>query len=219
MKFVPMLALGAALSGSILADQLTLRNGDSITGTWLGVDRDAVTFLVNGKSVRYARADVAKVAFSSDATAPSPGAKMPAPPPPPPPAPVASPQPDTHPLNVVHFWNPAGPITPLEAEPIVRVAGAGWEIKGPHSPYRVQRAPGMLFLVWLADNADARKIKLVRLVSGSARRPYSLTGADMPLSLTPAGGSVGLAPVGELAAGEYAFVMAGGTQAYCFAVE
>lgn len=214
MRYLSLLALGAALASPLMADELVFRSGESVNGTWLGIDGNAVTFQVNGKTVRYARSEVARVTFRGDASA-----RLAPAPPPPPPAASAPSKSDFHPLNVVHFWDPAGPITPLEAASIVRLPGAGWEIKGPRSPYRIQRAPAMLFLIWLPDGADARKIKLVRLVSGNARRPYSLGGADMPLSLTPAGGSVGLAPVGDLAAGEYAFVMPGGTQAYCFAVE
>lgn len=220
------LAVGLAAPG--LADVLTFRNGASVSGQWLGIDGAAITFQVNGKAERYAREDVVKVTFGDTVSAPAQGQKIAPPSALPPAAPSAPPaavtgKADSHPRNVVHFWDPAGPITPMEAEPIVKLAGGGWEIKGARSPYRVQRAPAMLFLVWLANDAEAAHIRLVRLVaggtSGSTRRPYSLTGGSVPLSLTPAGGSVGLAPVGELAAGEYAFVMPGGAQAYCFGVD
>lgn len=82
----------------------------------------------------------------------------------------------------------------------------------------------MLFLVWLSPGEGANKIRLVRLTSGAARTPYgaavgSSSGRTVPLSVTTAAGSTGLAPVGELAPGEYVFTRAGSNDAFCFGID
>ncbi len=75
------------------------------------------------------------------------------------------------PVDVVHYWDPAGPIVPVEQAAVIKVAaGAGqpasWEIKGAKSPFRVKRNPAMLFIVRLPQGVDPNKIKLYRLTSG-----------------------------------------------------
>jgi hypothetical protein len=116
---------------------------------------------------------------------------------------------DSRPIDVVHFWDAAGPIKPLERAAVISVPAspavpATWEIKGTRSSFRIKRGPALLFLVRLPDGADPAKIKLFRLAGSGARKPYS--GADSwktaPLSVTKAGDSFGLAPVGELVEGE-----------------
>ena len=132
----------------------------------------------------------------------------------------------SQPLDVVHFWDDAGALKPLERAELVSVpAGAGnpatWEIRGTHSSFRLKRAPALLFLVRLAESENPTKIHLYRLTGSAARRPYPPQDSwrTAPLSVTGAGDSVGLAPVGELNEGEYAFVRAGSNEAYCFGVD
>jgi hypothetical protein len=115
---------------------------------------------------------------------------------------------------------------PLERADLVPVrtsAGipATWEIKGAHSTFRLKRTPALLFLVRLAEGENPSKIQLFRLTGSAARKPYPQRDSwrTAPLSVTSAGDSVGLAPVGELNEGEYAFVRAGSNEAYCFGVD
>jgi hypothetical protein len=241
-----------ALLAAGYADTLTLRDGTTVTGSWLGADGDRISFLVGNSAVKYARANVSQVTFGDDAAVdampshakpPSvaPPTRDPLPPPvrtpqppiatPPPvsqPVPVATGANKMRPLEVVHYWDPAGPIVPVERASVVKVAaGAGepasWEIKGAKSPFRVKRNPAMLFIVRLPEGVDANKIRLYRLSGGAVRRPYSTPGSNpyrtAPLSITNAGDSIGLAPVGELTDGEYAFIRTGSSDAYCFGVD
>lgn len=208
-------------------DTLKLRNDEIITGAWLGIDGDQISFLVGSRPVKYPRSSVVEVRFDSEPSteqlrtappvSPTPQKVQPAQPPP---------APDVHPLNVVHFWNSAGQIVPIEHAAIVRLGGGGatWEIKGAKSPYRIRRAPAMLFLVWLPPGEDPNRIHLYRLSGGTARTPYSASGPGgawrtVTLSISHAADSTGLAPVGELSPGEYAFVRSGSSDAYCFGID
>ncbi len=130
------------------------------------------------------------------------------------------------PLDVVHYWNDAGAIMPLERAAIVPVAAspavpASWEIAGGRSSIRIKRAPAMLFLVRLAEGVAPDKFQLFRLTGSGVRKPYPPHDSwrTATLSVTKAGDSYGLAPVGELVEGEYAFIRAGTNQAYCFGID
>jgi hypothetical protein len=226
------------------ADTLTLRNGELVTGTWLGVEHGQISFLVGNKTVKYARDKVTKITFGDEGggARPAPPANPPADqperqtvqvlpsgPPLTPSAPSSSGATDLRPLDVVHFWDADGPISPLEQAAVIHVpadagAPATWEVKGARSPFRIKRAPATLFLVRLAVPADAGKIRLYRLSSGGNRKPASTPGIanswrTVPISITKAADSMGLAPVGELGDGEYAFYRAGASTAYCFGVD
>jgi len=129
-------------------------------------------------------------------------------------------------VDVVHFWDDTDAMKPLERAYLIPVpASAGvpatWEIKGAHSTFRLKRAPALLFLVRLAEGENPSKIQLFRLTGSGARKPYPPRDSwrTAPLSVTSAGDSVGLAPVGELNEGEYAFVRAGSNEAFCFGVD
>ncbi len=133
---------------------------------------------------------------------------------------------DSRPTGVVHFWDAAGPINPLERAAVIPVSAgpavpATWEIKGARSAFRIKRGPALLFLVRLPDGADPAKIQLFRLTGNGARKPYSGSNSwkTAPLSVTKAGDSFGLAPVGELVEGEYAFIRPGTGEAYCFGID
>jgi hypothetical protein len=133
---------------------------------------------------------------------------------------------NSRPFDVVHYWNEAGAIMPLERAAIVPVAAspavsASWEIQGGRSSIRIKRGPAMLFVVSLADGISPDKFQLFRLTGSGVRKPYPPHDAwrTATLSVTKAGDSYGLAPVGELVEGEYAFIRAGTTQAYCFGID
>ena len=70
-----------ALLGSAHADTLSLRNGTSVTGSWLGGDAGQITFLVNNQVRTYPRSDVSEVTFGPEPTASLPLAQPPQPPP------------------------------------------------------------------------------------------------------------------------------------------
>lgn len=55
---VSLIALSAIVSQ---ADTLALRNGETVTGSWLGVDGDQIAFLVGDHAVKYPRSSVAEV--------------------------------------------------------------------------------------------------------------------------------------------------------------
>jgi hypothetical protein len=138
----------------------------------------------------------------------------------------AAASPDPRPVDVVHFWDDAGVIMPLEQASVVSVAAspgfpATWEIKGARSQFRIKRAPALLFLVRLPEGADPAKIQLFHLTGNGARKPYPPHDdwRTVTLSVTKAGDSFGLAPVGELVEGEYAFLRAGSAEAYCFGID
>jgi hypothetical protein len=133
---------------------------------------------------------------------------------------------DTRPIGVVHFWDARGPINPLERASVIPVSAspavpATWEIKGARSAFRIKRGPALLFLVRLPDGVDPAKIQLFRLTVSGMRRPYSSSDSwrTTPLSVTKAGDSFGLAPVGELVEGEYGFIRPGTGEAYCFGID
>jgi hypothetical protein len=133
---------------------------------------------------------------------------------------------DARPAGVVRFWDAAGPITALEHAAVIAVPAspavpATWEIKGARSAFRIKRGPALLFLVRLPDGADAAKIQLFRLTGSGLRKPYAPgeSWRTTPLSVTKAGDSFGLAPVGELIEGEYAFIRPGSGEAYCFGID
>lgn len=50
---------------SARADTLTLRNGTSLTGYWIGVDAQQVTFSVNDQIVSFPRSEVLKITFAA----------------------------------------------------------------------------------------------------------------------------------------------------------
>jgi len=67
-------ALLFALLLSARADTLTLRDGTTVTGTWLGVAAGQISFRVNNQVRTYPRSDVSEVIFSLDQPAPPPNA-------------------------------------------------------------------------------------------------------------------------------------------------
>jgi hypothetical protein len=63
-------ALLFALLLSARADTLTLRDGTTVTGTWLGAEAGQISFRVNNQVRTYPRSDVSEVIFATDQLAP-----------------------------------------------------------------------------------------------------------------------------------------------------
>jgi hypothetical protein len=205
-------------------DTLTLRDGTTVTGSWLGASGDRIDFQVGNRGVQFLRSNVAQVTFSGNRPAMASSPKPVAPE-------VTEPKvtPLQKPLNVVHFWDPNGSLAAIERASVTRVAAspgvsATWEIIGARSTFRIKRSPTLLFLVRLPDGVDPNKMQLIRLSGSAVRKPYTTPETSnpwrtAPLSITKAGDSYGLAPVGELTEGEYAFIRAGSNEAYCFGID
>jgi hypothetical protein len=65
-------ALLFAMLLSARADTLSLRDGTTVTGTWLGAGAGQISFRVNNQVRTYPRSDVSEVIFSPDQPAPPP---------------------------------------------------------------------------------------------------------------------------------------------------
>jgi hypothetical protein len=241
-------SIAAAFAGILNADTLTLRSGEVLTGSWLGVDANQVTFMVDNRALKYDRSNVANVTFSGDAptSVPTQGvASQPAPPRRTPSssdpgaptlrhqeAPVEDPAPPPQrasigrAVDVFYYLDPNGPMQPIERAPLIKVGQSSWKIEGGKSKYRIVRNPAMLFVVRLPDGFDPNKVKLYRLSGSSSRAPYSTPGMaannswrTVTVSVSKAGDSYGFSPIGELSEGEYAFLRPGSDDAYCFGID
>lgn len=129
------------------ADTLRLRNGASVTGSFLGGSADEVRFMVDEQVQRYPRADVAAVIFTSIAD----------------PNGIPVPAIDAGPDIVgVPFLRGASGLIPLEREigMMSRTGGGGYgmggtvyRIQGSYSPVRVRQSDRIVFVVRLAPGA------------------------------------------------------------------
>jgi hypothetical protein len=63
-------ALFFVLLVSAQADMLTLRNGTTVTGNWMGMNAQQISFQVNDQIRTYPKADVLKVTFGPEPIAP-----------------------------------------------------------------------------------------------------------------------------------------------------
>jgi hypothetical protein len=200
------------------ADTLRLRNGASVTGSFLGGSADEVRFMVDEQVQRYPRADVAAVIFTSIAD----------------PNGIPVPAIDAGPDIVgVPFLRGASGLIPLEREigMMSRTGGGGYgmggtvyRIQGSYSPVRVRQSDRIVFVVRLAPGADPRRFQLYRL---EPRMNYRQTQPTMggtppslPLTINKTGDSVyeitsprGLYP------GEYAISPFNSSESYCFGVD
>jgi uncharacterized protein YcfJ len=164
------------------------------------------------------------------------------PPPPPPappkerPAPVAeaiNPVAEPDLIGVMFFQDPSGSLLSLEQNrgtPRRRANGNSqltyWEMAGARSPVRLKSGQKMLFVIRPANGIDPTTFSLFPLETKTDnRRTESDPGnKTAPLTLlfnvTKIGeSSYGLAPVQDLAAGEYAFSPKNSDDAYCFGVD
>jgi len=53
------------------SDTLEFRNGTSLDGKFVSIDREQVSFMIDGEVKSYARAQVAKIRFGSESTQPA----------------------------------------------------------------------------------------------------------------------------------------------------
>lgn len=60
---VSLLLLASLLVTTAYGDTLTLRDGSSVTGSWLGMNSEEIRFQVNGEARTFPRPRVAKVTF------------------------------------------------------------------------------------------------------------------------------------------------------------
>jgi len=230
------------------ADTLALRDGTSVTGSWVGIDAGQISFLVNNQVRTYPRSDVSAVTFGTEPQA-SPPAAPAAPPAAVPPAPnqvtgtppsALSAEPDL--IGAVYFQDGTGKLILLERVSATRrqgqiplgaiVPGMGthkthpyWQLEGGRSPVRVNTSK-MLFLVRVANGIDPTTFNLYPLeVKGETRRtkPDAKRKAAMltlRYDVTKVGESTyGLTPAEELSAGEYCFSSRTSNDAYCFGVD
>ena len=228
-------ALLFALFVSAQADTLTLRDGTTVTGSWVGIGANQIRFLVSDSVQAYPRSDVSGVTFG-DAVPPPPAT-------PPPPSPVQPPSEAAPPpraisnshepeiIGAVYFRDAAGKLIPLERtqgtsnRSRIGFPASGreyWEVDGARSPVRAKSGQKMLFVIRLANGLDPNKIPLYPLEVKKANRRTEFDPKDKtktaPLTLlvnvTKIGESYGLTPDKDLPAGEYAFSPINSNDAY-----
>jgi hypothetical protein len=217
--------LALALLAASQADTIRLRNGSTVTGTWLGGDTNEVRFMVDDRVQRYPRADVLEVDFTSNA-ADGPidrgGPMVPIAPPP-----VAA-QPD---VVGVPFMRGASGLISLEQEfgmmarsnSMYGMGGTVIRIQGSMSPVRVRRGDKLVFVVRLNSGNDPREFALYALESRmNLRQTQPTRGGQppmLPLMINKVGDSTyEISPARPLYPGEYAMSPINSSQMYCFGV-
>ncbi len=204
------------------ADTLRLRNGATVSGSWVGGTADEIRFLVNDQVQRYPRADVMEVVFNSPTAPPAgPGA--------PPPARI-----ETGPTIVgAPFLRGASGLIPLEREIGMMVRsntmyGMGptvYRIQGGRSPVRVRQGDRVVFVVRLNPGADPRRFELYPLESRmNYRQTQPSRGGGRPLGLPVTIAKIGdsvyeISPARPLYPGEYSFSPIDSNESYCFGVD
>ena len=200
---------------------------------------DSVVVASNEQGAPHARLERAPQPVAQPpADADPPPSATPAPPAPPNerPAPVAEAintvsEPDL--IGVMYFQDLSGTLLSLEqnrAMPRRRASGNSqqtyWEMAGASSPARLKSGQKMLFVIRLANGIDPTTFSLFPLETknGSRRTESDPGNKTAPLTLmfnvTRIGeSSYGLAPLQDLAAGEYAFSPKNSDDAYCFGVD
>jgi hypothetical protein len=201
------------------ADTLTLRNGSSVTGTWLGAEANQITFLVDGQPRSYPRPDVLRVTFGSE-------------------PPKAASGIDPEIIGAIYVQRDSGVLAPLERTQAMvhssatinaggyKVPGRYWEMDGAKSPVRIKSGQKTMFVVRLSYGMDPGSYILSPL---EARSDSRRTKADpknrnaplsLPLKVTKVGeSSYGLTPATDLPPGEYAFNPNTSNDVYCFGVD
>jgi len=214
-----LLALGQA-------DTLRLRNGATVTGSWLGGTADQVRFMVDDRVKMYPRVDVVSVDFTSDGVSNTIAPVAPA-------APTAPPpmlEPD---VAGVPFLRGASGFLSLErtyAMPVRNngVYGMGgpsvYRIQGPQSPVRVRRGDKIVFVVRLNSGSDPRRFELYQLESRmNYRQTQPSMGGGRPPALPVTINKIGdytyeISPARQLFPGEYSFSPIDSNESYCFGV-
>jgi hypothetical protein len=209
-----------ALAITCQADTLRLRNGATVTGSFLGGSADEVRFMVDDQVQRYARGDVAAVIFSS-IVAPD---GMPAP------APRVDAGPD---VMGAPFLRGASGLIPLEREigmmtrtggGMYGMGGTVYRIQGSYSPVRVRQSDRIVFVVRLSPGADPRQFQLYRLEPRMGYRQTQPTMGgtppSLPMTINKTGDSVyEITPARRLYPGEYAMSPFNSNDSYCFGVD
>ena len=203
------------------ADTLRLRNGSTVSGSFLGGTADEVRFMVDDQVQRFPRAEVAAVVFSS-IDAPSAA-----------PAPAPAPKIDMGPDVVgAPFLRGASGYIPLEQEYAMMsrsggmygMGGTVYRIQGPpRSPVRVRQSDRIVFVVRLSSGADPRQFQLYRLESrmGYRQTQPTMGGSPpgLPMSINKIGDSVYEITPMRLYPGEYAVSPMNSNNSYCFGVD
>ena len=210
--------LALALAMSSQADTLRLRNGSTVSGSFLGGTADDIRFLVNDEIQHYARARVAEIVFGS-IDAPSAG----------PEAPRMDMGPD---IVGAPFLRGSSGYIPLEKEIGMMSRGGGmygmgatvYRIQGPRSPVRVRQGNRLVFVVRLNPGGDPRQFQLYRLESRMGYRQTQPTMGGAPPGLTVTINEVGdsvyeITPARALYPGEYAVSPMNSNESYCFGVD
>jgi hypothetical protein len=200
------------------ADTLRLRNGATVTGSFLGGSADEVRFMVDDQVQRYARTEVAAVIFSSIVAPDGTGA----------------PRVDAGPDIVgAPFLRGASAFIPLEREigmmsrsggGMYGMGGTVYRIQGSYSPVRVRQSDRIVFVVRLSPGADPRQFQLYRLESRMGYRQTQPTMGgtppSLPLTINKTGDLVyEITPARRLYPGEYAVSPFNSNDSYCFGVD
>ena len=229
------LVLFFAFLASTFADTINLRNGTSVTGSWIGLDSTYLMMLVDDQVHRYPRSEVAGVIFGSGDANRSTDRPTFAPiPPPPPPESQSDNVQEPEAIGEVYLKDASGRLVPLErqqatSKAIKRIsrAGAYAEIKGASSSVRFKKGQKLLFVVQLANGIDPSIYGLYPLDSKKTVRVVKPDRSNLQtglltyrLKISKVGNSsYGLTPLEDLAEGEYAISPFGSNDSYCFGVD
>jgi hypothetical protein len=218
-------ALTLALLVAAEADTLRLRNGATITGTWLGGSANEVRFMIDDQVKTYPVSNVVGVDFTSDGVVNT-AVREPLPPPPP-----VVVQPD---IVGVPFMRGASGLISLEAAYAVPVRSNSmygmmgptiYRIQGPpQSPVRVRRGDTIVFAMRLNSGGDPRRFELYLLESrmGYRQTQTSMGGRppSIPVTINKTGDTTyEISPARPLYPGEYSLSSIGMNQSYCFGVD
>jgi hypothetical protein len=204
------------------ADTLTLRNGSSVTGSWVGIDAGQISFQVNNQLQTFKRLEVSAVTFGPQMTDES--------------KPPISGAVEPELLGAVYMQDQSGKLLPLERIKAEwhRVGEEGnhpfgkpfWRLEGANSPIRVKGGTKVTFVVKLANGIDPNTFSLVALISrknqrlskGDPHRKYDAT--LLLFNVTKFGeSSYAMIPAADLPPGEYGFGARDAHDAYCFGVD
>jgi len=214
-----------ALLAAGQADTLRLRNGDAVTGSWLGGTANEVRFMVDDRVQKYPRAEVVSVDFTSIGA--SSGIAPAAPVTPVAPPPVLEPN-----QTGVPFLRGASGFISLERTYAMQVRNNGmygmgptvYRIQGPQSPVRVREGDKIVFVVRLNSRDDPRRFELYQLESrmGYRQTQPSMGGGPppgLPVTINKISDSTyEITPARQLYPGEYSFSPMGSNESYCFGV-
>jgi hypothetical protein len=147
-----MLFCGLALLGAALADTLTLKNGSTVQGTFLGGDSRNVRLLVGDNARSFDIGDISSITFGS--TAPAVAALSPQP------APAPAPTPAAPPAAPARVLRPAETLAP---QPPAQLSGT-------------QIASGTTLTVRMIDDVDSQRDGIGQTFRASVDEPVVVDG-------------------------------------------